>query len=260
MPLYTIPLEVIELFGLIFFRVLGLMMTLPVFSSSTYSRYVRAGMVTTFAMAVTIGLKGEPHHLPATGGAFVLTAGIELFFGLAAGFVIRWVVEAALIGGQLIGFQMGFAIVNVVDPTTGSSVSLMATLQARLVLVVFLVGGLFRPFLEAIAHSYQLVPLGLVNFSGAHSEAYIDMMGQAFRMAVTLSGAPIVALMLSKVVLGIMARTVPQMNVFIVGFPLTIGIGFLMVGLMMPLFIRTVQGSLSQSLGQMLMFMQSAAP
>lgn len=260
MPLLNIPIDLIELYGLVLLRVSGLMLLMPVFGSAETGRSVKVGLIATFALVLTATMKSQPPALPETGAGLVLAAAMELFFGLAAGFLIRWVVEAVVIGAQLVGFQMGFAIVNVVDPTTGSTVSLLAAFESRVALLVFLVSGLYRAFLEAIAVSYDLVPIGGVAFQAGHVKAYVDLMGMAFSMSITLAGAPIVALLLSKVVLGIIARTVPQMNVFIVGFPLTIGVGLLAVAAMMPLFVRAVEACYGDSIQQMLTFMKSVGP
>jgi len=260
MPLINVPVGFVELYCLVLLRVTGLLLMLPVFGSLQLSRIIKVGLISSFTLALTIGLAQNQPEIPLAGGAFILAAIGELFFGLAAGFLVRWVAEAAVIAGQMVGFQMGFAIVNVVDPMTGSSLSLMAAFQSRLVMIIFLASGLYLPFMQAIADSYQLVPFGMMHFGVQHSRAYVDLMGQAFRVALTLGGAPIVSLMLSKVVLGIIARTVPQMNVFIVGFPLTIAVGFLVSAAMMPLFVKAVQLGFSESLNQMIGFMGSAAP
>ena len=260
MPLYNVPLGIIELYLLVLLRVGGLLMTMPVFGASEIFRSVKVGLAAVFALVLTSTMVHKPLTVPAFGGEFILAAGGELLLGLMGGYLISWVLEAVLIGGQMIGFQMGFAVVNVVDPMTGNTVSIIATLEAQLATVVFLVSGLYRPFLEAIATSYDLVPLAQLGWHASQGAAFINVLGQAFKVAVTLAGAPIAALMITNVILGIMARTVPQMNVFMVGFPLTIGVGFLSIAVTLSAFVRVAQHSYADSLRQMLMFFKSVGP
>ncbi len=260
MPPYLISTDVLELFGLVYLRVLGLLTTLPVFGSSEISRSVRAGLAVGFAVVATAALTARPMTIPKSGGGYLLAAIGELFFGLAAGFMLQWVVEAVAIGAQMVGFQMGFAIVNVLNPATGTSISLTATIQIRIALVVFLVSGLYREFLAAILKSFDLVPLGGAVWRAGLAREFPETLGLALKASITLAGTPIVALLLTTFVLGIIARTVPQMNVFVVGFPLTIGVGLLAIAAIMPLFIQSVHADYAASLQRMLSFMKEAAP
>jgi flagellar biosynthetic protein FliR len=260
MPLYTIPLSSIEFFGLAYLRVLGLMATLPLFNAREIPNVLRGGLTAVFTLAAVIGLADQPHTVPASGGGFVLAAVTEFLLGGLAGWLVSWVSEAVVIGAQLTGFQMGFAIVNVLDPTTGAAVAETAAFQARVALMVFVAGGLFRPFLEALAASFQLIPVGAVVLRGAQAPLVTGTMGLAFRTAVVLSAAPIVALLITKVAMGLLARTVPQMNIFMVGFPLTIGIGVLVTAAAMPYFVRGVDRDFGQALGRVVALLHSAAP
>lgn len=260
MPLYTFSLPTIELFFLVYLRLLGMLLTLPVFNQSELRGYVRAGFTCCFAMAVMAGLPEKHLLMPDTALPFALMAIIEFFLGSVAGWLTSWVVEAVVIGMQMVGFQMGFAIVNVVDPSTGTSVSIMATFHARLTMLVFLAGGMYLPFLEGAAISFQLVPPGGAIFGVVHAGPIMETVGLAFKMAVALAGAPIGSLLVVKIGMGILARTVPQMNVFIVGFPLTIAVGFLASAAAMPLFVNGIQHHYADTLERMLMFFRSVSP
>ncbi|MDP8221954.1 MAG: flagellar biosynthetic protein FliR [Candidatus Lernaella stagnicola] len=261
MPLFSLPVGAIELYMLVYLRVLGLLTTLPVFGGSEIPRSLKAGLVAAFALVVAVGLIAKgPITVPAVGFYFMLGAAKELIFGLMCGWLISWVVQAAIIGMQMVGFQMGFAIVNVVDPSTGSAISIMATLHARLAVIVFIVSGIYRPFLQAIADSFTIVPLGAVVFHPSQAQMFIETLDLAFKTSITIAGAPIAALLLSKIGLGVIARTVPQMNVFIVGFPLTIGIGLIVTAVGVPYFVHGIDAMYQHSLTRMLQFMATAAP
>lgn len=260
MPLLTLPVGSIELFMLVYLRVLGMLVTLPVFGSNEVPRTIKAGLAAAFTLAVVGGLVEKSVPVPVAGLAFVLAAITELGFGLLCGWLVSWVIEAVIVGMQMVGFQMGFAIVNVVDPATGTAISLVASFQARVALIIFLAGGMYRPFMEAIANSFALVPPAAVVLRPAQAMAVTETMNLAFATAITLAGAPMVALLITKVGLGALARTVPQMNVFIVGFPLTIGVGLIVMAMVTPYFVNGVHGYFAQSLTRMVGFISTAAP
>jgi flagellar biosynthesis protein FliR len=260
MPLFNLPIGAIELYMLVYLRVLGLLITLPVFGDKRVPRSIKAGLTAVFAMVITMGLWSQQTTVPVAGFAFVIAAVLELTFGLMCGWMVSWVLEAVIIGMHMVGFQMGLAIVNVVDPSTGASVSIIATYQARVAVMVFLAGGIYRPFLQALADSFTLVPLGAVVLHPSQAAAFTDTMALALRTSVGIAGAPIAALFLSKVGMGVVARAVPQMNVFIVGFPLTIAIGLIVTAAVTPYVVGGVQGLFEQSLDRMVWFMSTAAP
>jgi flagellar biosynthetic protein FliR len=104
------------------------------------------------------------------------------------------------------------------------------------------------------------VPLGGAVWRAGLAREFPETLGLALKASITLAGTPIVALLLTTFVLGIIARTVPQMNVFVVGFPLTIGVGLLAIAAIMPLFIQSVHADYAASLQRMLSFMKEAAP
>ncbi|HPQ68867.1 MAG TPA: flagellar biosynthetic protein FliR [bacterium] len=260
MALINVPLDAVQLYLLILMRITGLFMTLPVFGAGGINRLVKAGLIASFTLAVFTTMTHKPVELPNSGLGYLLWATSELMFGMVAGFLSRWVLEAVIIGAQLVGFQMGFAIANVVDPATGTSVSMIASFESQVALLVFLASGVYRLFLEAIAVSYQVAPLGVFTIQAGYSQSIVEVMGQALKMSITFAGAPIVALLITKLVLGIMARTVPQMNVFIVGFPLTIGVGFLALAAMTPYMVRQVEIGFGEGLRQMMAFIKAVGP
>ncbi|NLH50059.1 MAG: flagellar biosynthetic protein FliR [Myxococcales bacterium] len=260
MPLVTLPLPLIELFALVYLRLMGFILTAPVFSSTEIPTKIQAGLGFGLALILTMAVSQDPQSLPELGLSFFFALVREFLLGIISGFLISWVVEGVVIGMQMVGFQMGFSIVNTIDPTTGSSISILASFQVRLALLVFLVGGMYRHFLEAVAASYRIVPIGAAVFSPGQGQSIIDTVGLALRISIVLAATPIVSLMLVKIGLGILARTVPQMNVFVVGFPLTIGAGLLATAVVIPQFIIGVDHLFGQSLDRMILFWRSAAP
>jgi len=169
----------------------------------------------------------------------------EAVIGVVIGFAAQVIFAGVQLAGELIGFQMGFAIVNVIDPVTSAQVSIVAEFQYLVALLLFLIFNGHHLFIAAIAESFRVLnPLSL-NYSGALIAAILELSKGIFTVAVKLS-APLAAVMFfTQIALGIVARTVPQINIFIVGFPLQIAIGLIGVGVTLPLFLHLAAGLFS---------------
>jgi flagellar biosynthetic protein FliR len=167
----------------------------------------------------------------------------EVFIGITIGLMTRLLFAAVQVAGQLVGFQMGFGIVNVIDPQTSAQVSIIAQFKNLIALLVFLSTNVHHWFLMAIAKSFEVIPPLGVSLSEPLFRVVLQSGGEMFVIAAKL-GAPVIAvLFLTSVALGLVARTVPQINVFIVGFPLKIAVGLLAIGASLPFLSRLLERS-----------------
>ena len=170
--------------------------------------------------------------------------------GVFIGFTAKLIFAGIQLAGQLIGFQMGFAIANVIDPTRGSQISVIAEFQYMLALLLFLLMDGHHIFLYAIAESFRIIPPLGFHYSGQILQTMIGFINNMFVIAVKV-GAPIIAILFFvSIGLGMIARTVPQINVFVVGFPLQIAVGLIGIGLTLPFFLKIVAGSFLQLQGE----------
>jgi flagellar biosynthetic protein FliR len=241
---------------MVFVRMGALLLSMPIFGSSTIPVHSRLGLV-----AITSYLVYTVAPLPAidmemSTWMFTLMLAGEVTVGLTIGFATQLVFTAVQVAGQTIGFQMGFAIVNVMDPVTNSQVSVTAQFQNVFALMIFLAISGHHWLIAASAMSFELIPV----FGFTPSEGLVEMMvgltRNVFIMAVKI-GAPIMAtLFLLNVALGLVARTVPQMNVFIVGFPLQIGVGLFMIGITAPIFAYLFKNSMLELYANIIVLMR----
>jgi len=237
-----ISLDRVILISLIFVRISAIFMTAPFFNNPSIPIKVRLSLclLLTFIFFPLAGEQRELGSLDQFGLA--LAAAKEVLLGAAIGFTANLVFAGINLAAQVMGFQMGFGIVNVLDPINQAQVSIIAQFLgfASLVLFVSLNGHYW--FIEAISWSFGVVGMGTPNLSGLAVENIMSAAGELFVIALKI-GAPVFAVLLfTNVGLGIVARTVPQMNVFIVGFPLTIGVGLLVIGITIPLFFHVIKG------------------
>ncbi|MBW1670336.1 MAG: flagellar type III secretion system protein FliR [Deltaproteobacteria bacterium] len=231
-----ITAEQLELFIFILLRVSAMVVTIPIFGNRNVPVRAKAGLSLMIAFLLFPFIK---FHLPSL-EILPLISGMvgEVIIGVIIGFAGKLVFAGVQIAGQLIGFQMGFAIVNVFDPITSEQVSIIAQFQYLIAMLIFLAVDGHHVFLYAIAESYRIVfPLDF-HFSAELMQAIVEISKDIFIIAVKI-GAPIItALLMTSIGFGLIARTVPQINILIVGFPIKIAIGLIGIGLTLPLLTK----------------------
>jgi flagellar biosynthetic protein FliR len=229
-------------FVLVLLRCGSLIVTLPFFGSANLPPMIKAGLCMSLALLISPLVPPGAFRLPATMLGFVLLAAGEMMLGAILGLTVRLLMTSVQIMGQLVGFQMGFAVANVLDPVTGGQVSVLAQFCFLMaILVLFAVGG-DHWFFKALADSFLLVRPGDISLSPSLFKQMVHISGEMFSLSIRL-GAPVIgALLFTQVSMGILAKTVPQMNILMVGFPLTVSVGLIFLYLTMRLMIPTLAG------------------
>lgn len=166
----------------------------------------------------------------------------EVILGAMLGFVARLIFTAVEFGGTVVGYQMGFAAANVYDPQNQRQVSLMSQFQNVFAILVFLSIDGHHIFLRTLVDSYALLPPGLLDLSGPAVPYIVELMGHMLVLAVRFSAPVLAVLLLSGLILGIMSRVFPQLNVFLLSFPINIGLAFIITGLTMAVVVSLLQG------------------
>lgn len=230
----------ITVFLLILVRVSAFFVTMPFFSYRTIPATHRIGFaaILSYLMYFTVDV-----------GAFEVNAEYllliikEAMVGLAIGLFAAMIMSAIQMAGGFIDFQMGFAIANVIDPQTGAQSPLLGQFFNVLALLLLLTINGHYLLLDGIFYSYQFIPMdsglsfGNESFAGHIMETFTAVFAIAFQMSV-----PVVAcLFLVDLALGVIARTVPQLNIFVVGFPVKIGVSFIVLFITMGVMIAVMK-------------------
>ncbi len=231
MDLSVLPVDRFELYLLCLARIGALTGSLPIYGTGTAPMRVRVGLAILLSLLIFPVVETKlpnPGMEPINLG--LLVAG-EAILGLMIGFTARLVFTAVELGGTIIGYQMGFAAANVYDPQNQRQVSLMSQFQNMMAMLIFLVLDVHHLFIEAMVASYDYLTPGQLDLSGGAVPFLMTLAGSMFSLGVQFSAPILAVLLLSGLVLGIMARVFPQLNVFLLSFPLNIGISFLVIGL-----------------------------
>jgi len=202
-------------------------------------------------------LRVDPVPMATSALALAVGATGEIFIGLIIGFSIKLIFAGIQLAGQLAGYQMGMALANVMDPSSSQQVPLLAQFNNLFGLLIFISINAHYLFIRALTRSFEMVPPLNVNFSGSLMEHLIKMSGNIFVIGIQVGAPVIAALLITSVAFGLIARTVPQMNVLIVGMPLKIAIGLLFLGISLPYFSAFLK-KIFGGLGQNIIFMLKA--
>lgn len=226
-----------ESFFLILGRLSGLFLSAPIFSSRMIPGRVKGLVVILFsaAMAYFVPLNyGQNLNTPAV---FLAAMVLEVFIGYTIGFVAYVVLATIQLAGQIMDMEMGFSIVNVVDPQSGTQIPLMGNFTQAFALLTYLAIDGHHYLLQALAQSFKLVPVLGVSLNSGFIELLTEITVNMFVIAVKISAPLVVSILTSDIAMGFVARTVPQMNVFIVGLPLKILLGMITLLLLLPVYL-----------------------
>jgi len=246
------PLPDLTTFLLVLARIAGLVLAAPVFGHLLVPVRVRAGLAMVLAAALAPAVAPGPAAAPATLAALAGALALESALGVLLGLVAQLVFAGVQLGGQIAGIQMGFGIVNLIDPQSNAQVTIIAEWQQLLALLVFLVLDVHHLLLRALLESFRSAPPGALAVTALGLRGAVGLAAELFTLGVRIAAPVLIALLLTNGALGVLARTIPQLNVFVVGFPVNVGVGLIVLGASLPFTFRLLAarfGALEPTLG-----------
>lgn len=230
----SISITLIEAFGLYLVRTSALILGSPLLGSGTGFAGYKIALIVSVS-AVLFFSTDTPVELDVGGMAYGLYCMREVLIGLFLAFVLQAVVLAVRVGGELIGTQMAFNMASVVDPGTGIRTPLVTQFYEALFFLGLLAVNGHHWLLRALSSSFERAPIGGLEFSDGALELVQKLFIQMFNAGFVFAAPVLVLLMLVSVLIGLMARVVPQVNVLEMGFTLRVGIGLVSMLLFAPL-------------------------
>lgn len=233
---FGISLDNVVVFILTTFRIGGMFVAAPILGHSAIPATVKILLSLVLGYFLFPLVNTQQFALEAGLLPLLTLAMKEFLLGLIIGFLFQIIFLGVEFGGGLIGYQIGFAMVNIIDPTTSANVPILGQFKILIAtLIFFLING-HHVMLQALFESYRTVPLGHVAFKPASLIEVMKLAGAAFSIGIKVSAPVIVTLFITDVCLGIIARTMPQMNILVVGFQVKIGTGLLILAVTLPVF------------------------
>ncbi|SMC65804.1 flagellar biosynthetic protein FliR [Sporomusa malonica] len=260
MDLFTLLQNQVGFFLLMFARISGIFSSAPIFGSRNVPVIVKAGLSLIISYILLPLLIRPTFVAPDSLLPYVALVIGEFMIGLILGFACSFIFYGIQMAGSLLDTQIGFGIVNVLDPQFGQQVPLVGNFKYILAMLVFLVSNSHHLFLSALFSSFKLIPVTEGVFRADVATIAVDMVTSIFVIALKISLPVLVSLLLTDVALGILARTMPQMNIFVVGVPGKIIVGIFVLSLALPFYIGFLEVIFNGSFHDIYRLLGSFAP
>lgn len=209
-------------------------MTAPIFGAFNIPMQLKLAFALLLAVLLTPLAPAAP--MPQTLAGVVMSLAGEVMIGAAIGLAIKFVFTGIEYAGQVASFQMGIGMASAYDPINSAQVTVLGKLLSILTLLVFLTVNGHLMVIMALKKSFDVIPPYGFTLSGSLMDGIVVFSKEIFILGLKFS-APVVAILIFvNVAMGIMARTVPQLNMFAIGFAVTISVGFVMILISLPVF------------------------
>jgi flagellar biosynthetic protein FliR len=225
---------------LIFARVSGVMITAPILNDQTIPPTVKIGF--TFLLSLVFFPVVARPVLPANINVMemaLLVAG-EVAIGVMIGFTAQLLFAGVSLAGEIIGFQMGVSMAHVFDPAFNTQTSVISEIKTVLALMLFVGLNGHHMFIEGLVHSYEVAGAGHVVLGPAALGHLTAVASRMFVVGLQVGAPLIVSLLAANLAMGLVARAVPQINIFVVGFPFTIALGLILMAASFPFFVEAI--------------------
>lgn len=245
-----------ELFLLVLVRVSGIFFISPIYSSKNVPNITKIGFAIFMSVILTSVLNVDSENV-ILDSSYVLLIVKELMVGLIIGFISYLFFSVFNTAGQIVDRTIGIGMVNVMDPQSGIQVPIMGSFYNIIaLLLLFGING-HHLIIRAMADSYEFIPIGGFQFDQNIGFFLVDIFSKVFFIGLKLSIPVIVTILLIDLLLGILAKTMPQMNIFVVGLPLKILVGFFIISITIPIFSSTVSKILEQMINSIYDFLNN---
>ena len=228
-------------------RILGLIAASPLYGNNSVpvSARVALGVMLAAIMAPTIPALPAADPMSLAGFLIVLQ---ELLVGLAMGFSIRIVFAAVEMAGELSSLTMGLGFATFFDPLTSGRSSAISQFLALIATMAFLAVNAHLVLLSVLAESFTTIPISATPMSSGAPLELARWGGQIFSAGLQLALPIVAALLITNVALGILTRAAPQLNIFGIGFPVSLGVGLMVISVVLPYLSAPIQNLLNRGI------------
>jgi flagellar biosynthetic protein FliR len=249
-PILFSTAEIIR-FAVVLTRLSGIMLLAPFYANQMFPVPIRVAftLMSAFVLAPSLPLKHISVDLNLSNMIALLVG--EIFIGLLLGFVAMCVMAGLQFAGQIISFQLGFSLINAIDPQSSVESPVFSLLYNYIGLLFFLLMDGHHWFLQAIHDSFNVLSIGGFQIHGPLAEQIVRFSTQVLIIGIKIAGPILAVTVITDVLIGVVGRTAPQINIMIVGMPLKLLVGFGCISFslyFLPRYLGNLYSSLSQTL------------
>ncbi|MEM9058280.1 MAG: flagellar biosynthetic protein FliR, partial [Pseudomonadota bacterium] len=223
-----------------FLRIGALVMTAPVFSVALVPMRFRIALTLALTVVLVPVIPASP-NVPALSGQALVIAFQQLMIGVVMGLAVQLVFDAVVLGGQAIAMSMGLGFATMIDPLRGVNVPVLSQFLLTFGTLVFLALDGHLLLIEALAASFTTLPVGVNGVSREGLWALLLWSSHLFSGALRIALPALVALLMVNLSFGVMSRAAPTLNLFAVGFPISMTLGFVIVLFGLPDLVGAMQ-------------------
>lgn len=216
-------------------RILGLLAAAPVFNSIAMPKRIRLGLGIAITLALLPVLPPMP-TVPAGSWIGLAILAQQMFIGVLLGLTLRIAFAAIDLAGELIGLQMGLSFAVFYDPQNAGQTPVLSEFLGLIVTLVFLAMNGHLLTLAVLAESFKLLPVSATSLGIGNIGSFLAWSSVLFSAGLLLALPLITALLITNLAMGVLARVAPQLNIFAVGFPVTLVAGFVILMFSIPYF------------------------
>lgn len=211
-----------------FFRIAGFVMVAPIFSTGFVPVKIRLGISIMLGLMVLPLLTPDSNMDPVSMSAILLITQ-QVVIGATLGFVMQLIFAAAVNAGQLVGMQMGLGFAQMMDPQTGVNVPVVSQFYNLMAVLLFLAMNGHLVLIQILVDSFSILPIGAGMLPTSGFESLALFASWMFTGAVLIALPAILSLLMISMVMGVITKATPQMNIFAVGFAISIVLGFIII-------------------------------
>lgn len=231
----------IDVFLLVFVRMTGLFVISPIFGRRNIPTYIKAGFAFLTALILINTIKLDKLDFYNNMYEYTFLVFKEFIIGIILGYVSYLIFTAIFIAGQLIDMQVGFGMVNVVDPVSNIQISITSNFYFIISMLVLLAVNGHHIIIKALFDSFKYIPVGGAVFNEVLLNDIVRVFGYVFLVSFKISAPVVAAILITDIALGVISKSIPQLNVFAVGIPAKIILGVLVMVVTVPVFISLIE-------------------
>lgn len=226
--------DLIVIWALIFARLSMMMVFVPVLGSRNAPMSLRVALISIMSLMFMMTGAFNYDFLPAQDVQILKAIVFEMINGMTIGFGITIIMNAIYIAGHLIDMNIGFSMVNVMSAQDDNSVPITANFYYTFMLIIFVAINAHHMVIDAFALSLDKLPLGALGFNVSHLASFNELIGLTFDIGFRIAMPITLTIMVTNVILGLLSKAMPGMNVFMVGMPFKILVGLMTLALVFP--------------------------
>ncbi len=250
-----------QLFFLLFVRIIAMIMFAPLLSSGSIPRIAKIGLALLSASLVFPMVQASGYLIPDSGLAYAMIAIGEAMIGIIMGFILAIIYAAFQTAGQMFSLQMGFGASQVFDPLAQIEIPLLGQFLNLVAMFVFVfTQGFQKIFLTGVYYSFQSVrAVDLVLLRDDLLMTMLRSLSELFQNALIIAFPILGTLFLIQIVMGLLGKAAPQMNLLVMGFPISIGVAFLIILVTIPFLMESFDRLIGVGFDHLMVFFRGAA-